>query len=100
MTGDVLKVRNRASVGQGAPEVCRLISAGPGGAGGAGEQGRAGITESGEEPEILNMNVFYWGDGSPSTNNTPLVEPGPGVCYTGASHSSSKAKFTETSLQI
>lgn len=58
---DPLKVRNGADVGQSASEVCRLISAGPGGAGDAGKQGGAGITESQEEPEILNINVSYCG---------------------------------------
>lgn len=72
---DALKVRNRTDVGQSAPEVCGLISAGPGGAGDAGKQGGAGMTESEEEPEILNINVSYCGAGSPSTNNRPLVDP-------------------------
>lgn len=56
---DALKVRIRTDVGQSAPEVCGLISAGPGGAADAGKQGGAGITESEEEPAILNINVSY-----------------------------------------
>lgn len=62
---DASKVRNGANVGQSASEVCRLISAGPGGAGDAGKQGRAGIMESEEEPE---------GNLSSSTLVFPIVE--------------------------
>lgn len=71
MTGDALKVRSGASVGQSASEVRGLIPAGPGGAGDAGKQGRAGIAETNLSSSTLMFPTVELGHQVPATH--PLV---------------------------